>query len=313
MTTVPESSTTFEEMDPVPVHAIPNLLVVLLIGLVGVLFGPWLMVVVFHVFGNATITARLWEWIFILGVETGFWALAAAPIFLSMRKLWLYTGSANVERLKLALFVLILGGLTAVPLVLAKSLGFFSPLDRQFAPLLCLVGIGSLVAAPAVVGIWLVDRCVAQKLGPQRGLVQIATYLRLRRFLETYRTFLGIMLGLAVLAAGVQRAAIVAASHANGFRPVFVLLFGGYNTVLLVLVYVPVYLRLLAMGRRIVDNIEPLPTQDTGWGDALDRRAKLVVLFALETSVTDRLKSALFLLTPVFSSLVVTVVGLGSK
>jgi hypothetical protein len=121
------------------------------------------------------------------------------------------------------------------------------------------------------------------------------------------------MLGLAVLAAGAQRAAIVAASDATGFRPVFVLLFGGYNTLLLVLVYVPVYLRLLAMGRRIVDEIEPFPREGTGWDAALDRRAKLVELFALETSVADRLKSALFLLTPVFSSLVVTLVGLGSK
>ena len=301
-----------DDIDPVGARVIPDLLVVLVVGLVGAAMGPLLLVKVYHVFDHAKITARLWEWVFILGVETSFWALAFVPLWSSVRRLWRFTATTNAERLKLFAFVVLLGVLAGIPLFTAHRLGFFSPLDRQFKPLELLVAIGCIVAAPGVIGIWLVDRCVAQRLSPDRGVAQIVTYLRLKRYLDVYRSFLGIMLGLVVLAAGAQRAAIVAATHGTGFRPVFVLLFGGYNTLLLAVVYVPAYLRLVATGREIVDGIEPIPKKEKDMAVALAQRQTLVNLFGLETSATDKLKSALFLLAPVFSSIVVTITGAGA-
>ena len=65
--------------------------------------------------------------------------------------------------------------------------------------------------------------------------------------------------------------------------------------------------------REIVDGIEPLPKKEKDMAVVLAQRQTLVDLFGLETSATDKLKSALFLLAPVFRSIVVTITGAGAK
>src|SRR5947207_2597102 len=81
-------------------------------------------------------------------------------------------------------------------------------------------------------------------------------YLELRIVLQRVLAVEGAILGAAILATGSLRNSVVVWHHndATAFPREFVLMYGGFFTLLLALLYAPVYQTLLETGRKLVEG-----------------------------------------------------------
>jgi hypothetical protein len=148
-------------------------------------------------------------------------------------------------------------------------------------------------------------------------------YLALRRTLGRLLAYMGALLSPAVLSGGALRNAVVTWTHAQATSasnssaadayPFERLLSWGLGlTLLLVVIYVPPYQRLRALGVMLLNRACPLLLPpDSGWRVRAEERAALGKLLSLDLSVSRSLGVSAAVLAPLTSALVGGMLGAG--
>lgn len=163
------------------------------------------------------------------------------------------------------------------------------------------------VLMPGALAIWLVRRGLAndfQEVSTKLG--SISHYLRYREQLQRYLMILGLGVTLLTLATGALRQALIAAhaTTADKFPVNLVLIFGGYYTLLLAMVYLPAYGTLIESGRRLRDAYCPLPEINSPeWEKILAKRKMLEDTLQLQMSFNQSLSAGITILAPLLSGI----------
>jgi hypothetical protein len=88
------------------------------------------------------------------------------------------------------------------------------------------------------------------------------------------------------------------------------LAYGAYFTLLVVLVYLPTFLSLQAIGRKLHDAFFPQIFPSTeNWADIRDRRKYLEELLQLQVGAYQSLHASIVVLAPLISSIISTLLG----
>jgi hypothetical protein len=283
--------------------------VVVAIAAFGGLVGVWITSV--GGFGPKTFTetGRFHLWLFLVSVQTALWALAAGLFLLLLwtpplvdvarqarATAWLATAAVAVPVLG---FVGAAGGNLDYPL----------PGHQAKVKVLSFIGAGI-----ALIGVLALGR-VYYALSHQRLEATkegVESYLDLRAVLERVLAVEGAIIGAAILATGALRNLVIASNEndQSAFPKEHLLLYGAYFSLVLALVYAPIYQRLLATGRRLVDDACPAeaPGSDK-WTAAYDKRKKLEELLGLDLSTTASFRAAVAITTPLVASIVGLLLG----
>ncbi|MGH2653162.1 MAG: hypothetical protein ACRDHV_02285 [Actinomycetota bacterium] len=145
------------------------------------------------------------------------------------------------------------------------------------------------------------------------GQDDLAAAVQARSQILRFLSVAGAVIGLAVLAAGALRKATVPGFVPDGdFPQEGILLYRAFFTGLLLLVYAPAHLALRRFGLRIRDHYfllseMPAPDSDSfkGW---LDKRTTLETLLQLNVTPSQHLQASLFILAPLISAVVTSLV-----
>ncbi len=181
------------------------------------------------------------------------------------------------NRLEIAISLVILLILVmAVPLASRYFIPYIYDLGEQlpFIPvkLSIFAFFGGLVASLAAMGSWLVYaglRSSHWNAGAKKERIQ--RYLSFREYLQQFLWIAGLMLGLTILAAGAFSK--VHTSMEREYSPLFVLAYGASLTIILILIYIPIYNSLVAVGRKLCDLFLPMPLPNSkSWMDVYSKR-----------------------------------------
>jgi hypothetical protein len=250
-------------------------------------------------------------WAASIGVQTAYWAVIAGPLWVDLAAAWRQAQPGRSAMLTLA------GALVLILIVfpsfsLAGQVSW--PLWGQGMKTRALTIIGGLVVGvPALSGIVLVQRDVSGREAGQIGRDDVSAALQARSKILRFLSIAGVVIGLAVLAAGALRKATVPGFVADSdFPQEGILLYGAFFTGLLLLVYVPAHLALKRLGMQIRDHYFPLsqmpaPDSDSfkGW---LDKRTTLETLLQLNVTPSQQLQASLFILAPLISAVITSLV-----
>ena len=276
-------------------------------------------------------------WVLVLAIQVATWFGLAWPVIQSSSK---STAAWSPNLIAYAVVVLFL-------LSLPFSSAFFferaHPVQEALAPRLTLFAVlGSAFGFVAAVG---VGRTRAQIEGMTFSTPpteqDVNEYLEVRRRLVFLGSVLALTVALAVLATGGLRNTVVAmetgrateatsaaavaadaekndhltaaaeaTARAARFGTDLVMAYGLYFSFLLILIYLPAYLTLLAQGRRLRDEIKPgaLPT-DASYEDTKRVRDELDGILQLKLGYAESLKAATLILIPLLTSLGSTLLG----
>jgi len=283
-------------------------LVVMLSGAVGAAVGAGVLLLQPGEQGQEFINAPQFKvWLFFIVALMAFVTVIAAPVLKSLRRLEAYFVS---NRREIILSSLALALLCAIPSLFPAS--FEEKLAYHRIRVGLLLGVGVVVALMAVGGIWLVRaalRDLASSAEP--GEKHIQTFLRLREQLQFLLTVLGILVGGLTLATGALRNALVATTpDLKGFPPELVLVYGAYFTALVALIYAPTYIALVATGRKLVDDLWPMPPpKSDAWDDWYDRRKDLEELLQLQQGAVKNFQAGFAILAPLAGSIIAVLLG----
>jgi hypothetical protein len=250
-------------------------------------------------------------WLFLISTQTALWSLGAAVLVGLLRSSPL-ADVASPARRKVSWAV----GSTAVPIVgfvVAASLRskLEYPIPHHQAKVIVVSLLGAAVALVGVAALARIDFALRHEtFEPTKEGVD--AYLRLHAVLQRVLAVEGAILGAAILASGALRNAVVAYhDHDNASFPrEFVLLYGTYFTLVLAVLYAPVYRRLLETGRRLVEAAFPAeePTSPD-WPTVYDRRKKLEELLQLQIATSTSFRAGLAITAPLASSIVGLLLG----
>lgn len=268
-------------------------------------------------------------WLGAVVVQTMAYAVFPLALFVALRRLW---PLAKQQRLKLALAgVCLLFLMSHLAIYAGVAIGIETlPLLRHAERFHVIVVLGTLTTAlPAALGIILVQLALG-RLGTEDPAAAdaIERYLQYRRQLMLFLLVLGTVVGLVTLGAGAGRQALLAwLSRADvqvgldwyeagtTYYPVeLILVYGGYFTVLLAMMYVPVHATLQRVGSGLARQLAPLPwpaeppsdspEEQRQWIAAYERRGRLEARLELHVTARQRLEAAVGILTPLASGLV---------
>jgi hypothetical protein len=140
-------------------------------------------------------------------------------------------------------------------------------------------------------------------------LESVKSFLEDRRALLWGGSVLGASVGLATLAAGALRNAIVAAKQPAS-SPAVVLAYGTGVTAMLAIVYVPAYLSMQSAAQRILESYAPtqLPDSPT-YDEYLKRQTAWEEQLQLRVGAVDSLKIGTAVLAPIVTGLISALVG----
>jgi uncharacterized membrane protein YagU involved in acid resistance len=250
-------------------------------------------------------------WATTIGVQTAFWVVVAGPLWRDLGTVWRRARLGRSAMVALAAALLLI--LVVFPVFsLAAKIPW--PLWGQQLKTRALTIIGGvLVGVPALSGIGLVQQQVRRRETEPIDDEDVRAALEARAQMLRFLSMAGAVIGLAVLAAGALRQATVPKFVLErDFPQEGILLYGAFFTGLLLLVYVPAHQALKRLGLRIRDHYFPLslmpdPDADSfkGW---LDRRTTLETLLQLNVTPTQQLQASLFILAPLLSSVITSLV-----
>jgi hypothetical protein len=282
---------------------------VIAIAVVGGAFGVWIISIGGLGPKSFTDTGKFDLWLFLIAVQTALWALGAGLFLLLLwtpplvdvarqarATAWLATAAVAVPVLG---FVAAAGGNLDYPL----------PGHEAKVKVLSFIGAGI-----ALIGVFALGR-VYYALRHERLEATkdgIESYLELRAVLERVLAVEGAIIGAAILASGALRNLVIASNSndQSAFPKEHLLLYGAYFSLVLAVVYAPIYQRLLAAGRRLIDDA--CPAEDPGsdeWTKAYDKRKKLEELLGLDLSTTASFRAAVAITTPLVASIVGLLLG----
>jgi hypothetical protein len=200
--------------------------------------------------------------------------------------------------------------------ILAEKLARYPtsfPLSHYELKVGVVVGLVLAMGLLSVFGIWIAglraDRLFRGDVDTGR---ELADLLHLRRTLTMLLGCVATGIGLATLATGALRQAVLAMNGllAPGATPLafdqqYVLLYGLVFTGLLAVAYTPSFLALREAGARLRESTLPLlPPGDPAFGERVDARKRLDDFLELSVSATASFRATVAILTPLASALV---------
>jgi hypothetical protein len=250
-------------------------------------------------------------WLFLIAVQTALWAIAAAAlltptVLTTLRGVW--------SEARVAVVASVVGA--AIPLfgfvvyVTLHSPISSNPLPAHRWKLFGLEALGTTIALIGVAHLALV-RAALQNQATRGTLADFARYLELRSLLQRVLAIEGAILGAAVLAAGALRNAVIAYTHHQASYPrEYVFIVGIYFTLVLAMLYAPVYRKLLEVGRANLDAAcPPVEPASPEWLAAHDKREKLNQHLQLEVTTSASFRAGIAILAPLGSALVALLLG----
>jgi hypothetical protein len=253
-------------------------------------------------------------WVVLICLQPAVWFVALVPLVRVLKGLVPY-GSGRWREILLQtgeFAVLVAVGIGVSPFLVH----FPDYLPNHVAKLTSLSVLGGLFGLAAATGVWLTHERLRQMARAPVTDASFEELLATRDLLQNLFLFLGALVGLAILGAGAERAAVGAysdltAPHDPGsFPQEYVLTYGIYFSILLALVYLPVHLTLRAVGHRLRDSYFalPAPTHPT-WEDICRRRSTFEGLLALNIGPTASFRAGLAISTPLIGSLTGLLLG----
>ena len=251
-------------------------------------------------------------WIITVAFQVAFWAVASVALWSDVLKLRRTAGRR--EWLVLGLGVLAVFAIIGLPLFFTQPLK--NPLLYARPRLLALqVVAGLLVLLPGLLAIWLLalafarDDPLRDKPAAPPGLERVRAFLDQRAALLRSGSLLGATIGLATLASGALRNALIAADR-DSFSATMVLAYGAFFTALLALVYVPAYQCMQSAGRRLLEAAAPeeLPDSPT-YGTYKTTRAAFEDVLQVKVGPADSFRIATAVLAPLVSGVITVLVG----
>lgn len=279
---------------------------------IGIAFG---MLVLLYKYGATAESRKFVQteefliWMFLLSIVMTLCFILPFSVFKALNDLWRYGKGRIADMVISSIVVTILFFLTRGLPELAGLKPIVKPLYMHMGKIslfsilaLCSVGL------PAFLGIHLIY-CAAKNEFKERSprSDRIAEYRLLQQHLQTFLSILGIMVGLLALATGALRNALISydAALAESFPALIVICYGIYYTLLLALIYLPTFLALRKVGRRLCDEYSPLPSpDDANWNELYKKRQNLEELLQLNVGARKRLQSSIAVFAPLLSGLI---------
>jgi hypothetical protein len=263
-------------------------------------------------FGSEELTEKgqFHIWLFLICAQTALWTLGAAVFFDLLRTSPLVEVASEARPTArwatVAVAVPVLGLVLAV--AVGATLDYPVPYRSEKVTSLSVAGVCVAlvgVVALARVHVALRHRTPATKAG-------IDAYLELRAVLQRVLAVEGAIIGAAILASGALRNAAVAyhGGDNSAFPREDVLIYGAYFTLILAVIYAPVYQRLTATGKRLLDEACPAAEPSApDWTASYDKRKKLEELLGLQLTTSGSFRAAVAITAPLSSSIVGLLLG----
>lgn len=163
-------------------------------------------------------------------------------------------------------------------------------------------------ATPAAISITLLDSYI-QKLSPQRVNFP-SEYFKVKDHLDGLLGAIGVIIGLSTLATGGLQNALAAFYKVSGtatkgvFPPILTVVYGGYFSIVLLLLYVSLERAILRSARLFIDQHIQMPNLDSdSWPSAYEKYKKAEEWLKLTTPWVN-VKSGVAIFTPLVSGLI---------
>ena len=167
---------------------------------------------------------------------------------------------------------------------------------------------GYVAAVPCLLAVWRTHRALSRAVTDRVSALATFELLNpLRAVFTSALTAVGVLVTEATLATGALRGTLIQVDEgvAARFPPEFVVLYGGFFTLLLAAAAAPTYGRLRRRSADVVDTLLPvLPPTADGWRDRLAERRDLATFLHADTSATQAFQAAVLVAGPLLSGLV---------
>ncbi len=246
-------------------------------------------------------------WFFVNDALVACYPILIAWMWQPLRQLGKYYSN---HKLEILLSVLLTLALYIFPQVIGLNLIQLKPLPLDYleARMLILMLIGFFGGALLpILGIWFVQIAIREIFGEFKPSKEgFKEYLDFRDYLQQFLLVLGGLEGVFMLTAGAFRKAAIAqgATTPSLYPSIALLVLGAYYTLLIAIIYFPVYAALVKVGRQFLDSYFALPAPDQeSWTDILAKRKQLESFMGLDVSPVQRFVTGLTILAPFASSI----------
>jgi hypothetical protein len=256
-------------------------------------------------------------WITLLCAQAGVWAIAAGVSRGTLAAL------AEGTSWPVAVAGLLFIALLVAPVVIVPPLtsGPATPLPGHRYKITAFIVLAFVAAAPWIIATWrtgtlarrFTEKARADATGwvaELAGAVKPAAahpfdgYHRLRELLGHAVTILSVIVAGITLTTGALRLAVTSSDKHADFPVASVLVYGGFFSLLLALVYLPVQLRLLELGRHLRDWAAPVTARDEWHGERFKRRGDAETQLGLTAGPVASMQAGLAILAPLATGLV---------
>ncbi len=271
-----------------------------------------------------TSTLQFQAWATIIALQVTLWGALAPGLWRTSGQLWRRWREGPGRRgpgLLLVGYVALVGLIVAALRSVPPNPAI--PHTYSLRTLVLLLVAMVVVLPPVAVGMWLVqgvlgglgsrlaaaprDRASFEVDWPSTGRPMFAELLGLRATLQQLLLVAGTIIGAATLASGTLRLAVLASDPTASFPPESPVLYGGFFTVVLALLYVPAYTSLQRQARALIDACWPVPPSakpDEAWYKA---RQSAEAALGLAVSVRDSFQTGAAILAPLVTSIITVV------
>jgi hypothetical protein len=239
-------------------------------------------------------------WLTLLTAQAGLWVVGWG----AARRLLPKLSQGQSAAVSITGFALVGVLVVAVIVVPAVTTPTATPLPLHRPKVIAFIVLGALAAAPWIEAIWRVGTIARMSPTPVVDGSRphaFDTYLRLRELLGHAVVVLGVIVAGITLTTGALRLAVLAHTPAANFPISSVLVYGGFFSLLLALIYVPVQLRVIELGNRLRDEAVPITAR--GRLDAFKRRGEVETVLQLATGPIASMQAGLAVLAPLLTAL----------
>jgi hypothetical protein len=255
-------------------------------------------------------------WLTILFLQGPLWGLLVFPATSAIKEIKRDLGSEyRIWKDVLALFAAFLILVIAARLTIYRYLELPVSLIQNHAiklPVFTFIDQG--VAAYFLAGIVLAGKNCARSYN--MGDFKIIKYNRMRSYQNLFLSFTGLILSFGVIATILFRN-VVLADHPNipgSFPPEFVVAFGLFNSMAILIFYLPNYIILLKYGRKVVENNFPIEIEGAENINAnIEKQNNLSKELKLDITIAKSIRQILLIISPLLSSLIPNVIDLFGK
>lgn len=297
---------------------------IMLVALAGLLFGltvifavPWTWPARNQDFARENSSFLIWALVIL--AQTAGWPIVASLIVWNLRRV---SPFADLRRREIVVssIVFLTAALTFTTFaVWVPDLPSWLPQYR--VRLMILSAAAIVIALGAAIGMWLVHSAL-RRLVRESGLPpakptaeQVRRLVLLGDVLKRFLVLLGLLLTGAIVGAGAERNAVLAYAEKHKVADVlfpgeYVVVYGLFLSALAALVYTPVHLTFLAVGRNFRERFfPPVAPDDDAWSDRLGQRRTFDEMLDLSSSTGATFKASVAALSPLIASLLALPLG----